>query len=354
VRRSIRFVRGGLWLALVAGAALVMQACGGSSASSTDAGKDGAAGKGGMSGSGGKGGADAGSADAGKGGASAGGAGGTIPPPPPCTPIVAMTPVLDDFSMGDNFGDFFSTPSGTAEAYGGLTTDTSGGNWHITGTVSGSVGSAGFFLDFLSAGCVVDLSLYQGIQFTIGGSVGPSGKINLQVFTGEDNFVQTGNAPPTDTDILQHNSCLWKNNMYSECLEPTRTITVPAATPAAPATLSFTWNQFTGGRPKATPDPMLISRIQFLPLAPSTGADAAGSYDIDVVLDDFTLVGGPSDGGAEAGSDAPVDAAPDAPADVAPDAPATDGAAPDAAGTPDGGVDQASGDDGAAPDGGTQ
>ena len=147
------------------------------------------------------------------------GAGGYTPPPVvPCTPAFAMKPLLTDFSTGDTFGDGVSMPTGIAEAYGGLTTDTSGGNWHVSGTVMGDSGSTGFFIDF--SGCPVDLSRHQGLEFTIGGVVSPNGRILLQVFTAEDNYVQLANMPPTSDDVVLHNSCSWTTNMYRECVEP--------------------------------------------------------------------------------------------------------------------------------------
>jgi hypothetical protein len=245
--------------------------------------------------------------DAGAGGTDAradtrSGVGGYTPPPVvPCTPAIAMKPLLTDFSTGDTFGDGLSMPTGIAEAYGGLTTDTSGGNWHVSGTVMGDSGSTGFFIDF--SGCPVDLSRYQGLEFTIGGVVGPNGRIQLQVFTAEDNFVQLANMPPTSDDVVLHNGCLWKTNMYRECVEPSRTITVPStATAAAPAKLSFTWNQFVAGIPRANPNPALITRIQFLPVTPP-----ATSYDIDVVVDDLALTPFTPDAGTDAPVDAPAD-----------------------------------------------
>jgi len=276
-----------------------------------------------------------GHADAGAGGADArtdarSGVGGYTPPPVvPCTPAIAMKPLLTDFSTGDTFGDGVSTPTGIAEAYGGLTTDTTGGNWHVSGTVTGDSGSTGFFIDF--SGCPVDLSRYQGLELTIGGVVSPNGRILLQVFTAEDNYVQLANMPPTSDDVVLHNSCLWKTNMYRECIEPSRTITVPpTATATAPAKLSFTWNQFVAGIPRPNPNPALITRIQFLPFAPPT---TGGSYDIDVVIDDLALTPFPSD----AGTDAPVDA----PADGG-------GAGLDAGASDDGGTDGAVADGGRA------
>jgi len=288
-------------------------------------------------------GGQAGHADAGAGGADAHadatrtGVGGYTPPPVvPCTPAIAMKPLLTDFSTGDTFGDGASMPTGIAEAYGGLTTDTSGGNWHVSGTVTGDSGSTGFFIDF--SGCPVDLSRYQGLEFTIGGVVSPNGRILLQVFTAEDNFVQLANMPPTSDDVVLHNGCLWKTNMYRECVEPSRTITVPAsATASAPAKLSFTWNQFVAGIPRQNPNPALISRIQFLPVSPPT---TGGSYDIDVVVDDLALIPFASDAGTDVPTDAPIDG----PA-------GTDASVVDASATDDGGTD-VPGTDGAPADAG--
>jgi hypothetical protein len=311
---------------------LGLSACG---SSSNNTAKDAAAGAGGK---GGTGGVDASTGGTGGGGGLGGQGGGIVVAP--CTPIVAMAPLLTDFSGGDTFGDFISTPSGTAEAYGGLTTSTADGNWHVTGTFAGPVGSAAWFIDF--AGCPVDLSQYQGIQFAIGGNVGPSSRVTMQVFTGEDNFVAVGGMPPSDSDLYVHSTCTWTTNMYVECVEPSRNIMVPTgATTAAPATVSFNWTQFTGGRPRSTPDPKLITRLQFLPVAPPTGADASGMYDIDVVIDDIKLVPFPSDGGVDGAVDAPTDA----PTDTA-----SDGGTGGADGGTDGGG--AGGSDGGDGDGG--
>jgi len=259
------------------------------------------------------------------------GAGGYVPPPVvPCTPVVAKMPLLTDFSTGDTFGDGVTMPSGIAEAYGGLTTDTSAGNWHVSGTVTGNSGSAGFFIDF--PGCPVDLSRYQGLEFTIGGVVSPNGRILLQVFTAEDNFVQVANMPPTSDDVVLHNGCLWKIDMYRECVEPSRTITVPgSATKTAPTKLSFTWNQFVAGVPRANPNPALITRIQFLPITPP-----ATSYDIDVVVDDLALVPLAPDSGTDTAVDAPADGGAQTDTSVS-DASGTDGAGADDAAADGGG-----------------
>ena len=283
-----------LTLVCAVGALLAMPACSSSPGAST-------------SGTGGQ----TGLTDAGAGGvdgradAPRSGAGGYVPPPAvPCTPAVAMMPLLTDFSAGDTFGDGASLPTGTAEAYGGLTTDTSAGNWHVSGTVVGDSGSTGFFIDF--TGCPVDLSRYQGLELTIGGVVSPNGRILLQVFTAEDNYVQFPNMPPSSDDVVLHNGCLWKTNMYRECVEPSRTITVPAsATKSAPAKLSFTWNQFVAGLPRQNPNPALITRIQFLPITPpaNSATDGPPSYDIDLIVDDLGLVPFTPDGG----TDTPVD-----------------------------------------------
>ena len=323
--RRFAFTRGaGFRMVCALGALLAMPAC---SSSPSDSGTGG----------------QAGHVDAGAGGAggrvdaSKTGAGGFVAPPVvPCTPSIAMMPLLTDFSSGDTFGDGLTMPTGTVEAYGGLTTDTSAGNWHVTGTVTGSSGSTGFFIDF--TGCPVDLSRYQGLEFTLGGTVGPNGRIQLQVFTGEDNYVTFPNMPPISDDIVLHNSCLWTTNMYLECVEPSKTVVVPAsATTTAPAKLSFTWDQFVGGRPRSTPNPALITRIQFLPLAPpTTGAtDGPPSYDIDVVLDDLALIPLAPDGG----TDAPVDAG------AGDDAP-TDGTTSGDGATDGGGADSGNGDGG--------
>ena len=289
-RLTITTLGKGLTLVCAMGALLATPACSSSPGPST-------------SGTGGK----AGLADAGSGGsdgradAPRSGAGGYVPPPVvPCTPAVAMMPLLTDFSKGDTFGDGLSMPTGTAEAYGGLTTDTSAGNWHVTGTVVGDSGSTGFFIDF--TGCPVDLSRYQGLEFTIGGVVSPNGRILMQVFTAEDNYVQLPNMPPTPDDVVLHNGCLWNTNMYRECVEPSRTITVPAsATTTAPAKLSFNWNQFVAGVPRANPNPALITRIQFLPVTPpaTSATDGPPSYDIDLVVDDLGLVPFTPDSGTD-------------------------------------------------------
>ena len=105
--------RKGLALLGAVGALLAMPACSSNPGPST-------------SGTGGQ----VGHNDAGAGGADAradvprSGAGGYVPPPVvPCTPAIAMKPLLTDFSTGDTFGDGASMPTGIAEAYGGLTTD---------------------------------------------------------------------------------------------------------------------------------------------------------------------------------------------------------------------------------------
>src|SRR6185503_17340334 len=82
-----------------------------------------------------------------------------------------------------------------------ITSDVSGGNWHISGTV-GTYSGFGLWWNCTSAGkdhavCTIDASAYSGIQFSIRGNVGATASVNMTIATADDSAVSTDIAKPT-------------------------------------------------------------------------------------------------------------------------------------------------------------
>jgi hypothetical protein len=297
--RQYFVIRRGLGV-IAAGLALATTACSSSSVTST--------GKGGTDGSADKGGTGVADAALDK-----GATGGTdAPVTQPCQPRVITTPLITDFTNGDSYGPYDGTAlSGTTYGYnaiaaadGGFGTgsDTSQGNWHIVSTVANY---PGFVLDFAATGCVIDASAYSGLSFTISGDAGPTGTINVAMWTAADDSVNgTPGAPipgqvPSDDDVYAHRKCLYTQaTPYNECYEPARSVPV---TPT-PTVVRIAWNQFVGGKPAANPNPAELGpRIAFNPVWPlPASVDASAGYNIDITIDDVKFfVAGAGDGGGQ-------------------------------------------------------
>lgn len=293
LRRGASTISRGVGIVVATTFALAMTACG---SSSNSTGSGGSGGRGGRGGSTGTGGTPTGSGGSG----GQGGAGGIeIPPIPPCTPMTLTDPLIIDFTNGQTQ----VSPHGTVYTYGiaandgGAIEDYSGNNWHIVGNLAGFAAAV---VDFQL--CLVDASAFTGVQFTLGGNVGPTGTIDFQVFNGEDNPVVDQGA---DQTYFGATCPLTTGNQYFDCMPPHRLVTVPAtATATAPATYSYTWAQLLGGKPRTTPNPAKIGiRFQWVPIQPGAGVDPA--YLMDFAIDDIRFTGGP--GNPDAG--APEDAA---------------------------------------------
>jgi len=289
--RHVGFFVGG---ALVAGS-LVLISC-----STEDADPDGG---GGSSGSGtagsggGSGGSAAGSGGSGGSAAGSGGSGGTGGAPMDCTPQPApATGLLMDFeTTATAFGSFGNPPtdfSGGIFVYPNmeampapmypLTSTVADGVWHITGTV-GDYSGFGFFFP-----CRADVSTYDGIEFTISGTIGTP-PLTMR-------FGQTSNTyeAPGSTETPQ-GTCVPASttNPGASCTEPKITIDVTEN----PVTHSITWAEFTGGLPNDMAVP-----AEFMNFSWYFSWPAPMNYEIDITIDNVRFMGGPTGSGGTGGN----------------------------------------------------
>ena len=282
----------GTSILLFASAALVATGCGGGSTTKT--------GTGGATGGGGQ-----GSGGHGTGGM---GTGGVVvdagPVFPNCTPFVANTALILDFTTVPNpsqatFGVYNTSFNGGTYQYPAAIAATfTGMNWHMTGTV-GDYSGFGLYLQ-----CKSDVSAFTGIQFDIGGTfAGGDGGTSAAHVT-----MNIGN--PVDELDTAHASMppTW-GTCTAGCAAPTRDVLIPATS----ATVTAPWTSFGGGTPVGSLDPTQILYVAFA--FPWSGTMTP--YTVDITIDNIMFMGGtPPDGGT-----------PDAPADVA----TTDTGTPDTA-----------------------
>ncbi len=178
---------------------------------------------------------------------------GTLCPPPGQALITDFTYTAPDGGSANatqvRFGSTMKLMGGeyvypTSGSYP-LTSDVSQSNWHITGTV-GDWSGFGLYFD----GCNrVDASTYQGISFTISGSIGQTNQVALGVSTLNDSIAATwinthgGNSSGPGRCIPTSGT-----GQYSEqgCSNPSKTIPVTAT----PTKVSVLWTDFTGGSPE--------------------------------------------------------------------------------------------------------
>lgn len=334
-RRSIGSDRWRLLALLVPG--LLLAACSDDGAAPDATGATGGAAPGGVSGgSGGTSGSEAsasggasGSASLGSGGSSGAMSGGImdnpefgfkVPCPPPAQALIldfssttggdgpsadagsadagsadaAAEPVRDA-----TFGAFGISLAGGTYSYPGdgtwpIGSDVAQGNWHLTGDV-GTYSGFGIYI----AGCnVLDASAFDGISFTVSGSVAMGGALSMNVGTSANDvshvWLNTVAVPPPATPAgVNSGRCIpASTNQYDgSCASAT----FPVPVTAEPTTVTVLWSQLTGGLPSAGVDPTEITGISWtLPAPPGAGDPVnAMPYAIDIVIDDIGFVDNP-------------------------------------------------------------
>jgi hypothetical protein len=163
-----------------------------------------------------------------------------------------------------------------------LTPDVTQSNWHISGTV-GDYSGFGLYFDNCNR---LDASKYQGISFTISGSVGQTNQLTLGVSTLNDSIAAAwinthgGNSSGPGRCIPTSGT-----SQYSEqgCSNPSTTVSVTAT----PTVVSVLWSDFTGGSPDtdvATPSEITGISWAF----PWTSAGTP--YPVDLVIDDLSFI----------------------------------------------------------------
>jgi hypothetical protein len=289
---------------------------GGGTAGMGDGGPSGAAGAG-QGGSGGGGtagvgdGGASGAAGAGQGGSATTGTGGTpdggggaggassTGDGVACLPVTV--PLITDFTyMADGgsttsvqFGDDTTTFSGNEYVYPTsgsyvVTSDVTGNNWHISGTIGDY---SGFGLSF--DGCNdVDASAYKGISFTISGSVASGNFVTMDVGTLNDTVAASWlNAHGGTATAGAPGSCIpiSGTSVYSQasCADPTDTIPVTST----PTTINLMWSDFSGGKPEASVDPSgILTILWYFPPPLGAGTSSVMTYTADITIDDLKFI----------------------------------------------------------------
>src|SRR5580692_8531460 len=221
-------------------------------------------------------------------------ANGTLCPPPLQPLITDFTYVADGGSAtAVHFGDDSTTLSGSEYTYptgasDAVTSDVTGSNWHLTGTLDTY---SGFGLSFDSCNRV-DASAYKGISFTISGSVPMGNMITLDVPILEDTIAASWlDARDAGSGTDGPGTCMPTSgtNQYNQttCSDPIKAIPVTST----PTTVNVLWTDFTGAKPKTAVIPNEILGIAWY-FPPPTGAGTATAvpYTVDITIDNLSFI----------------------------------------------------------------
>jgi hypothetical protein len=236
--------------------------------------------------------------------------------PLPAHPLITdFSPVVPDGGVADagvtdaaaatqyiHFGD--STTLGGSEFVYPLdgnwpiTSDVSGGNWHIAGTL-GTYSGFGLYFDNCTR---VDASAYAGISFTISGSVAQPGSTTPMVTMGMGTLknvlaaswllahpVAGGTVPAADAPGRCIPVATTATNQYSqtECADATKAVPVTTT----PTTVSIRWAEFTGGKPEAGVTPSDITSFYwFFPPPAGAGGTTPTTYPVDITIDNLSFI----------------------------------------------------------------
>jgi hypothetical protein len=185
-------------------------------------------------------------------------------------------------------GGTFIYPDKNSEAdQMGLTSDVSGGNWHITGLVKKYAG-VGLYLT-----CKTDMSGYTGLAFDIQGTFTGNGMGDGGVPAAS--LTMTVGDAQTDVDSA-HNSTppTWgtcvpaTGNQYDgTCASASKAIPLTGA----PVTQMVRWTDLTGGKKvgasNLSPDPTQVTSIAWA--LPWPG-DGAAQYTVDITIDNIKFI----------------------------------------------------------------
>lgn len=220
-------------------------------------------------------------------GGSATGAGGTggSGGPNACPGVSATCDSYTEFSTSTAASWGSGSFTGGVTVFGDIMRDMSTDGIHVTGMVAGY--GNGFGLWFTTCS---DLSNFQGVMFTLSGTVGTDNMMDFQVQTNDTYPYNFDPASGKGACVPQDDS-----NPFGSCIAPLASVTT-----GAPSTVM--WADLSGGMPvawDATTGPMQVLGLQWQ----FPWSDTATSYAVDVTLEDVTLIGGSStDCGTMAGS----------------------------------------------------
>jgi hypothetical protein len=176
-----------------------------------------------------------------------------------------------------------SFAGGTLQYPDTLVSDVTNDNWHISGTVADYTGFGFYFQDACDP---LDASGYQGLQFTISGTLPTGRTLSMWVKTSANEIPASWILENTTTTDAKPNSgtCIPASAQYDgTCKENTATVPVTEA----PQLVALNWEDFSGGSPQGsiTPDTITGFGFQF-----SWGGDTDTPYEVDVVLDDLGFI----------------------------------------------------------------
>jgi len=242
-----------------------------------------------------------GTAGHGGGATGGGGTGGSSGNFPACSPVMVQTgmaTIMDFTSLSGaattfqingamGGGTFIYPDAGTQTDLMGLTSDVSGGNWHITGLVKDYAG-IGLYLT-----CKTDMSNYSGLSFDIQGTFAnngmgdggaPAASLTMSVGDAQTDVDSAHNANPPSWG-----TCVpAPGNQYDgTCAAATKAIPLTAA----PVTQTVHWTDLTGGKKvgasNLSPDPAQITSIAWV--LPWSG-DGAARYSVDITIDNIKFI----------------------------------------------------------------
>ena len=227
------------------------------------------------------------------------GAGGATATASVC-PALATPPLIMDFAYTPtdagtvpdkaSFGVYGTTFSGGTYVYPDptavptpafpLTSDVSGSNWHITGTV-GDYSGMGLYWNVCS---LFDASAFKGISMTISGSIPAPNTLSLSVGTAEDTIAtawyvqyEPATAKPTFGTCTPPGS----NKYDGTCNWPSGSIPVTAT----PTKGTILWANLTGGKPQASVTPGKLTGISFY----FSWSGTTTKYPVDITIDDLSF-----------------------------------------------------------------
>jgi hypothetical protein len=139
------------------------------------------------------------------------------------------------------------------------------GALHVTGTVGTNSGFGVWF-----GQCIIDMSSYRGISFTISGT--PVG-LDFKVLTSSNLEPQQCLAGQGTCSVRTAGACT--------------PASVPVAVSSAPTVVSVPWTELRGGSPAASVDPSEIVLLRW----DFEWTDSMSPYPVSVTLDDVVLFG---------------------------------------------------------------
>jgi hypothetical protein len=198
----------------------------------------------------------------------------------------------DQIRFGDDAttlsgGEFYYPNASSTSAYQ-ITSDVSGGNWHVKGTV-GDFSGFGLYYDSCSR---IDASAFKGISFTISGTV-QGGSLTFEVDTLSDTIAASwlnthaGTAMPTDPGRCIPVSTAVNQYAQTDCAPAIKAIAVTST----PTPMTVLWSDFAGGKPQATVTPSDIIGIRWvLPNPAGVGTASVVTYPLDIVVDNLAFI----------------------------------------------------------------